>query len=335
MRAFRLRSQTGIDALERVELPEPSPARGQVAVRVAACSLNYRDFAIAMGRYRSPTKPGVIPLSDGAGEVIAVGPDTRRVKVGDRVAGCFFQTWIGGEPDSDSQSRALGGGIDGMLAQVVVLEEDGVVPVPAHMTFQEAATLPCAALTAWHALIEHGRLVAGQTILVQGTGGVSMFALQIARMMGAEVIATSSSEEKLQRAKALGAHHLVNYRTSPDWDKAAIEITGGRGVDQIVEVGGPGTFAKSLNAIRTGGKISTIGVLAGMADINPAMILAKRADVRGISVGSTRMFEAMNRAFALNGIRPVIDRVFAFDEAPEAYRRLAAGAHFGKIVIEI
>jgi NADPH:quinone reductase-like Zn-dependent oxidoreductase len=335
MRAFRLTSQTGLDALERVELPEPKPARGQVAVRVAACSLNFRDLAIALGRYPSPTKANVIPLSDGAGVVIAIGPDVTRVKIGDRVTSCFFQNWVGGEPAATTQASALGGGIDGMLAEVVVLEQEGVVPLPARMSLEEGATLPCAALTAWHALIEHGQLVAGQTILVQGTGGVSIFALQIARMMGVEVIATSSSDEKLARAKSLGATHLVNYKTTPDWDKAAMDLTGGRGVDQIVEVGGPGTFAKSLKAIRTGGKISCIGVLAGMADINPAMILAKRANVRGISVGSTRMFEAMNRAFSFNGIKPVVDKVFSFDQTVEAYRHLQAGAHFGKIVIKI
>ena len=335
LRAYVLKSQTGIEALERVELPAPTPARGQVAVRVVACSLNYRDLAIATGQYRQPTKPSVIPLSDGAGEIIAIGPDVTRFKVGDRVAGCFFQNWSAGEPGADVQNSALGGGRDGMLAEVVVLEEGGVVAMPAHMSFEEAATLPCAALTAWHALVEHGHLTPGQTILVQGTGGVSIFALQIARMAGAEVIATSSSDEKLARAKALGAHHLINYKTTPDWEKAAMAITGGRGVDQVVEVGGPGTFAKSLMAIRVGGKVSQIGVLAGMAEVNPAIILAKRANVQGISVGSTRMFEAMARAFSLNGLKPVVDRVFAFDAAADAYRHLRSGAHFGKVVIGV
>jgi NADPH:quinone reductase-like Zn-dependent oxidoreductase len=335
MRAFQLKSQTGIEALSKVEIAEPKPARGQVAVRVSACSLNFRDLSIATGRYRQPTRSSVIPLSDGAGEVIAVGADVTRVKVGDRVAGCFFQNWVGGEPGADAQASALGGGVDGMLAEVVVLEQEGVVLIPAHMSLAEAATLPCAALTAWHALIEHGRLTPGQTILVQGTGGVSIFALQIAHMMGVEVIVTSSSDEKLARAKALGATHLINYKTTPDWDKAAIEITGGRGVDQVVEVGGPGTFAKSLNAIRSGGKISAIGVLSGMAEINPGMILAKRVNAQGISVGSTRMFEAMNRAFAFNKLQPIVDTTFPFDATQDAYRHLAAGAHFGKIVISI
>lgn len=335
MRAFNLKGQTGIEALERVELPEPKPGRGQIAVRMAACSLNYRDLAIATGRYRQPTRASLIPLSDGAGEVIALGPDVTRHKVGDRVAGCFFQQWEAGEPGPTVQASALGGGRDGALAEVVILEEMGATPIPAHMSFEEAATLPCAALTAWNALIEHGRIAPGQCILAIGTGGVSIFALQIARMAGLEVIITSSSDEKLARAKALGATHLINYRTTPDWDKAAIELTGGRGVDQVVEVGGPGTFARSLNAIRVGGRISTIGSLSGMADVNPAMILIKRANVQGVNVGSTRMFEAMNRAFSVNRLKPVVDRVFGFDETPDAYRHMQAGAHFGKIVIKV
>jgi NADPH:quinone reductase-like Zn-dependent oxidoreductase len=335
MRAWQLTAQTGIDALKPVDLPTPKPARGQVLVKVAAASLNYRDLAIATGKYRSPTRANVIPLSDGAGEVVEVGAGVGKVKAGDRVMGCFFQRWIGGEAGADTQASALGGGVDGMLAEYVVLEEEGLVKTPAHLSDTEAATLPCAALTAWHALVEHGRLTAGQTILVQGTGGVSMFALQLARMMGATVIATSSSDEKLARARALGAAHGINYKSTPDWDKAAVEFTGGRGVDQVVEVGGPGTFAKSLNAIRTGGKISLIGVLSGMAEINPGMILAKRANVQGISVGSTQMFEAMNRAISTAGMKPIVDRVFPLAQTREAYGYLQSAAHFGKVVISM
>ena len=335
MRAFQLTARTGINALTPVDLPTPKPARGQVLVKVSACSLNYRDLAIATGRYRSPTRANVIPLSDGAGVVVETGEGVSQVKAGDRVMGCIFQRWTGGDPGLDPQSSALGGGVDGMLAEYVVLEEDGLVRTPAHLTDEEAATLPCAALTAWHALVEHGRLTPGQTILVQGTGGVSIFALQFARMAGATVIATSSSDEKLARAKQMGAAHGINYRTTPDWDRAAQELAGGRGVDQVVEVGGPGTFARSLNAIRIGGKISLIGVLAGMADINPSMILARRANVQGISVGSTQMFEAMNRAIVACELRPVIDRVFPMAEAREAYAWLQSAAHFGKVVISI
>lgn len=333
MRAYRLAQPSGIEALAKVDLPTSNPGRGQVLVRVAACSLNFRDLMICLGKYPMPTKPDLIPLSDGAGEVVEVGDGVTRVKPGDRVASCFFQRWPGGEPWPDTQASALGGSVDGMLAEYGVLEEDGVVKVPGHLSFEEAATLPCAALTAWHALVEHGDLTAGQTVLVQGTGGVSIFALQFARMMSAQVIATSSSDDKLERAKRLGATHGINYKRTPDWDKAAVNLTGGRGVDQVVEVGGAGTFVRSLGAIRSGGKISLIGVLSGAADINPTLILGKRANMQGISVGSTQMFEAMNRAIAATGLRPVIDKVFGFDETPAAYRHLQSAAHFGKVVI--
>ena len=333
MRAYQLAQPGGIEALAKVEVPTPKPGRGQVLVRVAACALNFRDLAICLGMYRVPVKPNLIPLSDGAGEVVEVGADVSRVKPGDLVASCFFQRWPGGQPWPDTQASALGGSIDGMLAEYVVLEQEGVVKIPGHLSLEEAATLPCAALTAWHALVVHGDLAAGRTILVQGTGGVSIFALQFARMMSAQVIATSSSDDKLDRAKRLGATHGINYKRTPEWDKAALELTGGRGVDQVVEVGGAGTFARSLGAIRTGGKISLIGVLSGAADINPLLILAKRANVQGISVGSTQMFEAMNLAIGAAGLRPVIDKVFGFDDAPAAYRHLQAAAHFGKLVI--
>jgi NADPH:quinone reductase-like Zn-dependent oxidoreductase len=221
-----------------------------------------------------------------------------------------------------------------MLAQYVVLEEDGVVALPAHLSLEEGATLPCAAVTAWHALAEHGRIVAGQSVLVQGTGGVSIFALQLARLMGAQVIVTSSGDDKLARAKALGAAHGINYQATPEWDKAVVELTGG-GVDHVVEVGGPGTLARSLRAIRIGGKITLIGVLAGAAEINPMLIFSRRANVQGISVGSTEMFEAMNRAIAVSGLMPVIDKVFAFGEAPAAYRHLQSAQHLGKVVIRV
>jgi NADPH:quinone reductase-like Zn-dependent oxidoreductase len=333
MRAYRLQA-AGIDGLAEVELPMPKPGPRQVLVKVAACSLNFRDLAIALGTYRMPTKPDLVPLSDGAGEVIEIGPGVTRVKAGDRVAGCFFQRWFGGPPAADTHVSALGGGLDGMLAQYVVLEQDGVVALPAHLTFEEAATLPCAAVTAWHALAEHARIVAGEIVLVQGTGGVSIFALQLARLMGARVIVTSSSDEKLARAKALGAAHGINYQATPEWDKAVVELTGG-GVDHVVEVGGPGTLARSLRAIRVGGKITLIGVLAGAAEINPMLIFSRRANVQGISVGSTQMFEAMNRAIAASGLKPIIDKVFAFGEAPAAYRHLQSAQHFGKVVIRV
>jgi len=333
MRAYRLQA-AGIDGLAEVELPMPKPGPRQVLVKVAACSLNFRDLAIALGTYRMPTKHNLVPLSDGAGEVVEVGTGVTRVKAGDRVAGCFFQRWFGGPPAADTHASALGGGLDGMLTQYVVLEQDGVVALPAHLSFEEAATLPCAAVTAWHALAEHARIVAGQTVLVQGTGGVSIFALQLARLMGAQVIVTSSSEQKLARAKALGAAHGVNYKAMPEWDKAVVELTGG-GVDHVVEVGGPGTLARSLRAIRVGGKITMIGVLSGAAEINPMLIFSRRANVQGISVGSTQMFEAMNRAIAASGLKPIIDKVFTFGETPAAYRHLQSAQHFGKVVIRV
>jgi NADPH:quinone reductase-like Zn-dependent oxidoreductase len=337
MRAYQLpKSGAGVDALVKVERPDPKPAHRQVLVKVAACSLNFRDLGIVRGTYRMPVRDKIIPLSDGAGEVIEVGAGVTRVKVGDKVAGCFFQRWPGGEPPADVQASALGGGIDGMLAEYAVLEEEGVVKIPAHLTVEEGATLPCAAVTAWHALVEHGKVIAGQTVLLQGTGGVSIFALQLAHAMGVQVVITSSSDDKLARAKKLGANHGINYKSTPDWEKAAMDFTGGRGVDQVIEVGGAGTLTRSFGAIRVGGKISMIGGLSGPAtELNPVLIQARRANVQGISVGSTQMFEAMNRAIAANGIKPVIDKVFGFDAVQAAYKHMASGAHVGKIVIRV
>jgi NADPH:quinone reductase-like Zn-dependent oxidoreductase len=334
MLAYQLPKAAGIDALTKVDLPAPKPGPRQVLVKVAACSLNFRDLAIVLGTYRMPVKRNLVPLSDGAGEVVEVGAGVTRVKVGARVAGSFFQRWVAGPFLADTPASALGGSIDGMLAQYVVLEEDGVVLLPAHLSFEEGATLPCAAVTAWHALAEHARIVAGETVLVQGTGGVSIFALQLARLMGAQVIVTSSSEEKLARAKALGAAHGVNYKTVPDWDKTVVELTGG-GVEHVVEVGGPATLAQSLRAIRVGGKVTMIGVLSGAAEINPMAIFARRANVQGISVGSAQMFEAMNRAIAVSGLHPIIDKVFPFDEALAAFRHLQSAQHLGKVVIRV
>jgi NADPH:quinone reductase-like Zn-dependent oxidoreductase len=337
MRAYQLpQGGAGIDALVEVQRPDPRPAYRQVLVKVAACSLNYRDLGIVRGTYRMRVADNIIPLSDGAGEVIEVGAGVRRVKVGDKVAGCFFQRWSAGEASPDAHASALGGGIDGMLAEYAVLEEEGVVKLPSHLSVEEGATLPCAAVTVWHALIEHGRLTAGQTVLLQGTGGVSIFGLQLAHAAGAQVIITSSSDQKLARAKALGADYGINYKTVPDWEIAAKEFTGGRGVDQVIEVGGAGTLTRSFGCIRIGGKISMIGGLSGQAtELNPGLILARRANVQGISVGSMQTFETMNRSISANRVRPVIDKVFGFDEVQVAYRHMASGAHFGKIVIRV
>src|ERR1700677_4999567 len=336
MRAYQLpKGGAGIDALVQIERPDPKPAYRQVLVKVKACSLNFRDLGIVRGTYRVPVKENIIPLSDGAGEVVAVGPGVVRVKVGDRVASCFFQRWFGGESTAEVHASALGGGIDGMLADYAVLEEDGVVKIPSHLSLEEGATLPCAAVTVWHAMVEHARLKAGDTILLQGTGGVSIFGLQFARMMGVRAIVTSSSDEKLKRAKELGAALGINYKTTPEWEKAAMDFTVS-GVDHVVEVGGAATLTRSFGAIRAGGSVTLIGGLSGGAsELNPGLIFSRRANVQGISVGSTQMFMAMNRAIEVNAIKPVIDRVFPFAEAQAAYKHMASGAHFGKIVISV
>ena len=337
MFAYQLpKGGAGIDALIKLERPMPKPARRQVLVKVLACSLNYRDLAIARGTYRLPVRDNIVPLSDGAGEVIEVGDGVGSVKPGDKVAGNFFQRWSAGEPGPDTHQSALGGGIDGMLAEYVVLEEEGTVKLPEHLSIEEGAALPCAGVTVWHTMIEHARLIAGTTVLLQGTGGVSILGLQLAKAMGIRVIITSSSDANLDRARELGADHGINYKTVPDWDKAARELTGGRGVDCVVEVGGAGTLARSFGALRVGGRIGLIGNLSGPpTELNPGLILAKRANVQGISVGSTAMFNAMNRAIAANAIRPVIDKVFGFEAMREAYQHMASGQHFGKIVIRV
>lgn len=337
MRAYQVpKGGAGIEALVQVDRPDPKPAHRQILVKVKACSLNFRDLGILRGTYRMPVRENIIPLSDGAGEVVGVGPGVTRVKVGDRVAGCFFQRWSGGEAPPDVQAGALGGSIDGMLAEYAVLEEDGAVKIPPHLSFEEGATLPCAGVTVWNAMMEHAKLKAGETVLLQGTGGVSIFGLQFARTMGIRAIIISSSDDKLARAKTLGAAYGVNYKTTPDWEKAVMEFTGGSGADHVVEVGGAATLAHSFGALRVGGKISMIGGLSGAAaELNPGLIMARRANVQGISVGSTQMFTAMARAVAANGIKPLVDKIFPFAEAPAAYRHMASGAHFGKIVIRV
>jgi len=315
-------------------VPTPEPGAGQVLVRVRAASLNYRDLLVAKGLYNPKLPLPIVPLSDAAGDVVAVGTGVEYVKPGDRVAGIFMQGWLAGALTDAAAKTALGGAIPGVLAESVVLQEDGVVAIPPHLSYEEAATLPCAAVTAWHALFEEGRPSAGDTVLVQGTGGVSLFALQFARMAGARVIATSSSDEKLARVKELGASDVINYKTTPDWDRAARELTRGMGVDHVIEVGGAGTLSKSLRAVRSSGRISLIGVLSGGAgEIGLFPALMKNVRIQGIYVGSRAMFEAMNRAIAFHQLRPVIDRVFSFEEAPAALRHLESGAHFGKIVI--
>ncbi len=332
MKAYLLKG-FGIEGLSFDDVPDPAPGPGQVLIKMRAWSLNYRDLLVVRGVYSPKLKFPFQILSDGVGEVTAVGAGVTRVKPGDRVAGTFMQAWREGEPSLEKSATALGGAIPGVAAQYVVLDSEGVVIVPSHLSDEEAATLPCAAVTAWHALAASGHLAAGETILVQGTGGVSIFALQFAQMFGARVIATSSSDKKLERVLKLGASDGINYKTTAEWGRKARELTGRVGVDHVVEVGGAGTLAQSLEAVRIGGRISLIGVLTG-GTVNPVPILMKNITVQGIYVGSREMFEAMNNAIALNGLKPVIDRVFPFSELPDALRHMESGAHFGKIVLK-
>ncbi len=335
MRAYHLHAFTGPDALRCEELPSPTPGPGEVLIRIRAASLNYRDLLISKGLYNPRLRLPLIPLSDGAGEVGATGAGVTRFKPGDRVTANFMTAWVGGQIDEACPRSALGGEIDGMLAEEVVLPEHSLVHVPEHLGFEEAATLPCAALTAWHALVVGGGIKPGDTVLTQGTGGVSIFALQFARMAGARVISTSSHDEKLARLKELGASDLINYKTTPEWDGQVRALTGGLGVDQVVEVGGAGTLARSIKAVRLGGYIALIGVLSGLGEVNPMPILMKSVRVQGIFVGSRSMFEVMNRAISVSQLHPIIDRVFPFDDAIAALKHLESGAHFGKVVIRV
>ncbi|RXH17613.1 zinc-dependent alcohol dehydrogenase family protein [Bradyrhizobium guangzhouense] len=332
MKAWQVARDWSIEGMELTDLPEPVPGPGQVAVRIKAASLNYRDLLTIQGN-GGVTRLPLIPFSDGAGEVIAIGHGVSRVAVGDRVCPMFFQSWIDGNVSAAARRYALGGTRPGVLQEVMVLDAEGVSRIPAHLSFQEAATLPCAGLTAWRALFEEAKVQPGHTVLVQGTGGVSIFALQFAKLAGASVIVTSSSDAKLERAKALGADHTINYRAVPEWGKAAAEWTGG--VDHVVEVGGKDTFAQSLEAVRVGGTILVIGVLSGFSQqVAIPTLFSKNLHVIGLSVGSRRMFEGMAAAIGCNGMKPTIDRAFGFDAVPDALRLMRKGGHFGKIVVE-
>lgn len=335
MKAIVLDGSPGFDNLRLVERAIPGPRRHEVLVRVKAAALNYRDLEIARGTYHTKFDFPLIPLSDGVGEIVGVGEDVTRVKLGDRICSCFWQRWVAGSFDMAETGYQLGGPIDGMLAEYVCLDEQAVVRAPEHLSDAEAATLPCAAVTAWNALVEQGGLQAGETVLVLGTGGVSLFALQFAIACGAQVIITSSSDEKLERAKSLGSIAGLNYLKDPNWAQAVLDRTDGRGVDHVIEVGGPESFTQSLKAVRLGGQINVIGYLGGTeGSINPLDIFRRQARVRGILVGSRAMFEAMNRAISVNRLHPVIDRIFAWEKISDAMRYSESPSHFGKIVLQ-
>ncbi len=335
MRVFEIRDDWGFDHLQLGTRPDPQPGPGEVLLRMKAASLNYRDLVVPNRGYGAFTgNLPLIPLSDGVGEVVEVSHGVTRVKAGDRVCPCFHQSWIGGAPDLERLTRTLGGPVDGTMADLMCLPAEGVVKVPAHLTDEQAAALPCAALTAWSALVTYDALAPGARVLVQGTGGVALFALQFAQLLGCHVTVISSSNEKLAKAKQLGADAGINYVATPEWSKATREVTAGRGFDHIVELGGEKTLPQSLRAIRPGGTISMIGVLSGSALSAPlGHVVTRQVRLQGITVGSRDGFEAMMRAIEQHRLVPVVDRVFAFDELKQAMEHLKRGAHFGKLCI--
>lgn len=336
MKAYELQGPHGIDGMQLVDRPVPTPGPGQILVRIKAATLNYRDLLTVKGGYGSRQKFPLIPVSDGAGIVESVGPGVKGFAPGDRVIGSFFEGWLGGEPSEAKMRTSLGGAVDGVLCEYRIWPAQALVRTPDHLTDPEAAALPCAALTAWSAVVKLGNVRPGQTVLTQGTGGVSIFALQFARMLGARVIATSSSEAKIERLKQLGAGVTVNYKTTPDWGKFARQQTG-RGVDLVVEVGGVGTLNESIRATRIGGTIAFIGVLAGQPQAEPriSLMVMQQQRLQGTTVGSVEDLQAMVDAIAISGMKPVMDRTFAFNEAREAFAYMASGAHFGKVAIAI
>lgn len=337
MRVYELHPHDGFSSVTLVTRESTVLMPHDVRVRVRAVSLNYRDLSIARGAAKRPPQGrAVIAASDGAGEVIEVGSAVSRVKVGDRVAAIFFPEWLDGPFQAAYHGRALGGNADGMLAEEAVVDEQALVIVPDHLSFEEAATLPCAGVTAWHALFEAAHVAPGATVLVQGTGGVAIFGLQLAKAAGARVIVTSKSAEKRARAQAMGADCTIDYQATAKWGEEAFAWTGGRGADVVVDVGGPGTFDQSVAALRYGGTMSILGVLTGVrGEVNTYGIFHKGLTVRGVYVGSRRMFEDLNRALTAATIRPIVDRVFPFADARAAYEYMWSGAHFGKVVIQL
>ena len=337
MKVFQIEGDWGMEHLKLSTRPDPKPGPGQVLLRMKASSLNYRDLVVPMRGYGQFTgNLPLIPISDGVGEVVEVGEGVTRVKVGDRCCPMFNQHWISGEPSMERiATGSLGGPIDGTMAELMCLPQDGVVKAPAHLTDIEAATLPCAALTAWSALVTYDRLGPGSRVLVQGTGGVALFALQFAKIMGCHVTVISSSDEKIARVKQMGADAAINYAKVPEWYKATRDITGGAGYDHILELGGEKTLSQSLRCVRPGGTLSMIGVLSGGAMSAPlGLVVTRQVRLQGITVGHRDGMEAMVRAISQHGLKPVIDKVFAFGELKEAMAHLKSGAHFGKICIQ-
>mgnify|MGYP001761685978 CR=1 FL=1 len=336
MQTYLIKTEPHSTGLGQAQRKLDAPVGHEVHVRVHAVALNFRDLMLAEDQYRGANVSPVIPCSDGAGEVIAIGPQVTRFKVGDRVVSAFFADWISGAPTPQNTANTLGGAVDGLLAQEVVLHEQTLVAIPAHLSWIEAATLPCAAVTAWNALFVEGRLKAGDNVLLLGTGGVSIWALQLAKAAGVHVIMTSSSDEKLQRARSLGANATVNYKHTPEWQDEVLGLTGGRGVDLVLEVGGQGTLSRSMASARMGGTVAIIGGVSGFGgEINPVTLIGSAKRIAGILVGSRDMLEALSSFVSENAIHPVIDRVFSFDQAREAYAYLKSGSHFGKVVIEV
>jgi NADPH:quinone reductase-like Zn-dependent oxidoreductase len=334
MRALEIGDGEGIERVSVVEQPDPAPGHGEVVVRMRAVSLNYRDLAGLI--YPSPSIRPYTPFSDGCGIIEAVGPGVTRVQPGDRVATLFFEHWIGGGPSMEKALSALGGGRPrGVGAERVLLSQEGVSKVPDFLDDRQVATLPCAALTAWRAMFVDARLEPGDAVVLQGTGGVSVFGLQFAKAAGYRTIITSSSDEKLDRAREMGADHTVNYKITPEWSKAVREVTDGRGADFVMEVGGAGTLDESLKCVRLGGHIAIIGVLSGFTPpLQIDMMIGTSARLQGVSVGSRDMFEAMGRALELHRIKPVVDMTFAWTDARAAFAAMQAGEHFGKIVLD-
>jgi NADPH:quinone reductase-like Zn-dependent oxidoreductase len=335
MRAWNLQN-FGLENLKLVNVPTPKPGPNELLVKVSAVSLNFRDKAIVDGIYEPEMIPKpLIPVSDAAGVVVDAGPNVTRFKTGDRVTSHLYSKWIDGLPGPNEPDYCFGAPLPGGLAEYMIIHEDSAVRAPANMTDEEASTLPIAALTAWFALVEYGNLKAGHTVLVQGTGGVSIFGVQIATALGAKVIATSSSDEKLARVKALGATHGINYSKTKEWHKAALELTNGLGVDQLLEVVGGDGINDSVQATRVGGHIPIIGFMAGqMAAVNLMPVIFRQTRIQGIAVGHRRAFEEMNVVLEKSGVKPVIDNIYPFDQAIAAYQHLAKGA-FGKIVITV